>query len=215
MDHAIDEGAYLLEEVELELDSDSEDEYITVSVEDVAPKPKTTEEIPTFENLTGERPTVTKLNEVVDDYVRNFLKKMGMVDTLSTFQREWYAQEHNGPFRDLAEEIEDKRRQIKEAEAEKLKWQQVSEEVQMTWDRLKQERNYHREGLEAVQKEKADLIADLEKLKKTKKRLDPAIQELQARFEHVHKERAMLRIERDRLQAEIAQMQKGSGPQTD
>jgi chromosome segregation ATPase len=92
-------------------------------------------------------------------------------------------------------------------EVEKRKWQTVNDEVQQTWDRLKQERNYHRDGLEALQKEKTDLTADLRRMKKTTKRLDPALEELKQKFEHVNKECALLRIERDRLVSEFQKLQ--------
>jgi predicted nuclease with TOPRIM domain len=50
-------------------------------------------------------------------------------------------------------------------------------------------------------------------MKKTKKRLDPALEELKQKFEQVNKERALLRIERDRLMSEIQKMQsKTDGP---
>jgi len=35
------------------------------------------------------KPSVTRRAEVVDDYVRNFLVRMGMNQTLDTFQTEW------------------------------------------------------------------------------------------------------------------------------
>jgi hypothetical protein len=49
------------------------------------------DEVPEGESppdLTGNQPSVIKYNEVVDDYVRNFLKRMNMQDTLAIFQRE-------------------------------------------------------------------------------------------------------------------------------
>jgi chromosome segregation ATPase len=82
-------------------------------------------------------------------------------------------------FRDLSKEINDVKLKMV---IEKRKWQTVCDEVQQTWDRLKQERNYHRDRLEALQKEKADLITDLRKMKKTKKRLNPALVELKLCF---------------------------------
>jgi predicted nuclease with TOPRIM domain len=43
--------------------------------------------------------------------------------------------------------------------------------------------------------------------------LDPALEELKQKFEQVNKERALLRIERDRLMAEIQKLQsKNDGP---
>ena len=216
MNRAVDTGSYILEEAELEVDSDSDDEYISVEVD---PEPEPTieedvveEEVPQFA-VAADQPTVVKYNEVVDDYVRNFLKKMNMMDTLATFQREWYATDRSTLFRDLSEEIANVKLRLEQMEIEKKKWQTVCDEVQQTWDRLKQERNYHREGLEALQKEKNDLTADLRKMKKTKKRLDPALEELKQKFEQVNKERALLRIERDRLMGEIQKMQsKTDGP---
>lgn len=216
MERAIDQGNYILEEIELEIDESSDDEYIRVPVEQIETDTKISEEneeeapkitIPQDNN----QPNVIKYNEVVDDYVRNFLKKMNMTDTLATFQHEWYRNGNRRLFKDLSEEIEDKKQRIKAMENEKKKWQTVCDEVQQTWDRLKQERNYHKEGLESIQKEKADLNEDLRKMKKTKKRLDPALIELQRKFEQVNKERSLLRIERDKLMSEIQKLQKDTG----
>lgn len=216
MNRAIDNGSYILEEAELEIDDSSDGEYISVEVEPEEQIPTPPEEesgdlelstMPISTNMT-DQPTILKYNEVVDDYVRNFLKKMGMTETLATFQKEWYMNQNRPLFRDLSEEIADVKRRIQLMEAEHAKWQNVSEEVKQTWDRLKQERNYHRDGLQALQKEKDDLTKDLRKMKKTKKRLDPALEELKLKFEQVNKERTLLRIERDRLNDEIKKMQK-------
>jgi hypothetical protein len=215
MNHAVDTGSYLLEETELEVDSDSDNEYVAVDAGDEpsGPEPVRETDIPIVFDGSPNQPTVVKFNEVVDDHVRNFLKRMNMQDTLATFQREWYSSERSTLFRDLSEEISDVRLRISQMELEKKKWQTVSDEVQQTWDRLKQERNYHRNGLEAIQNEKRDLVTDLRKMKKTNKRLDPALEELKKKFEQVNKERALLRIERDRLMAEIQKLQsKNDGP---
>ena len=209
MNRAVDKGSYILEEAELEVDSDSDIEYVGVDVES---EPEVEEEEAQEEDANqaqqfDDQPSVVRYNEVVDDYVRNFLKRMHMEDTLATFQREWYESQSGTLFRDLTEEIADVKARLEQMEAEKRKWQTVCEEVQQTWDRLKQERNYHRDGLEALQKEKSELTADLRKMKKTRKRLDPALDELKQKFEQVNKERALLRMERDRLTAEIQKLQ--------
>jgi hypothetical protein len=212
MNRAIDTGSYILEEAELEVSSDSDEEYLGVDVGlepviDHEEEPDSGLQIP---ETSPDQPAVIKYNEVVDDYVRNFLKRMNMQDTLATFQREWYSRDRPTLFRDLSEEINDVKLRIGQMEVEKRKWQAVCDEVQQTWDRLKQERNYHRDGLEALQKEKSDLTADLRKMKKTKKRLDPALEELKQKFEQVNKERSLLRIERDRLMGEIQRLQSKS-----
>jgi predicted nuclease with TOPRIM domain len=209
MNRAIDTGSYILEEAELEVSSDSDEEYLGVEVEAT---PSTVSEESADSAVLGpatspDQPSVIKYNEVVDDYTRNFLKRMNMQDTLATFQREWYSRDRPTLFRDLSEEIDDVKLKIAQMEIEKKKWQTVCDEVQQTWDRLKQERNYHRDGLEALQREKNDLTADLRKMKKTKKRLDPALEELKQKFEQVNKERSLLRMERDRLMGEIQRLQ--------
>lgn len=221
MKRAIDTGSYILEEAELEIDDSSDGEYVSVEVEPEEPTASKENEndndneeveendfIPANFPKSNDQPSVLRYNEVVDDYVRNFLKRMNMTETLATFQREWYATQNRPLFRDLSEEISDVKRRIQYMENEHAKWQNVCEEVQQTWDRLKQERNYHRDGLQALQKEKDDLTKDFRRMKKTKKRLDPALEELKLKFEQVNKERALLRIERDRLNDEIKKMQK-------
>ena len=95
MDHAIDDGSYILEEVELEVDSDSDGEYVNVEVEDLPDQSPTKDlneseedQIPEIPPLPDDaQPVVIKYNEVVDDFVRNFLKKMNMVDDAKTRHR--------------------------------------------------------------------------------------------------------------------------------
>ncbi|EAY10354.1 WD repeat protein, putative [Trichomonas vaginalis G3] len=215
MDHAVDGGSYILEEVELEVDDSSDGEYVNVQVEDLPEENEKSEDEENNQPMPqvpqDNQPVVVKYNEVVDDFVRNFLKKMNMTETLATFQHEWYSTERPNLFCDLTEEIADIKQKTEQMEQERKKWQTVRDEVQQTWDRLKQERNYHRDGLEALEKEKKDLTEDLRKMKKTRKRLDPALAELQQKFEQVNKERSLLRIERDRLMAEIQKLQKDGG----
>lgn len=47
-----------------------------------------------------ERSILTTKPEVVDDFVRNFLVRMGMHRTLDTFQCEWYELQQKGLIRD-------------------------------------------------------------------------------------------------------------------
>jgi hypothetical protein len=79
-----------IEEAELEVSSDSDKEYLGVAEDVPAPslRPPERDEISSLAEGSGDHPTVIKHNEVVDDYVRNFFKRMGMQDTLATFQRE-------------------------------------------------------------------------------------------------------------------------------
>ena len=210
MDRAIDNGTYILEEVELEVDDDSDEEYIAINIDDDLKTNETTQST-TKIVPNDKQPSIMKYNEVVDDFVRNFLKSMNMTDTLAAFQHEWYSIERPNLFKDLSEEISDLKRRISLMEIDRKKWQTVCDEVQQTWDRLKQERNYHRDGLESLEKEKSDLTEDLKKMKKKKKQLNPALDELQKKFEQVNKERSLLRIERDRLLAEIQKLQKDNG----
>ena len=218
MNHAIDTGSYILEEAELEISDDSDDEYVSVEVNDLHESDNEEEEQEFFElpesAFTSDQPIVVKHNEVVDDFIRNFFKRMNMEESLATFQREWYSTERKTIFRDLSEEVADIKQKIAQMEAEKKKWQNICEEVQKTWDRLKQERNYHRDGLNALKKEKEQLTADLRKMKKEQMKLDPALDELKKKFEQVNKERSLLRIERDRLMSEIQKLQSQSSDNT-
>jgi hypothetical protein len=88
MNRAPDTGSYILEEIELEVDPDSDGEYVGVDVDEAPAE----ESVPQSETVhppsDGSQPSILKLNEVVDDYVRNFLRYMNMEDTFRTFQRE-------------------------------------------------------------------------------------------------------------------------------
>lgn len=215
MSHAEDQGSYLLEEVEIEEDSDNED-YQTVEVEDL-PGFEIQKNIPleTETNMPlpfsdDHQPVIVQRNEVVDDFVRNFLKRMGMTETLAAFQQEWYSTCDHPLFRDLSEQIQYKKQQIAILEEEKKKWVQVSIEVQNTWGRLKQETKYHKEALIGAKKDADSLNNDLRELKKVQKHLDPAKVELEKKFIEVNKERSILRNRRNQLRDEIAKMQQKS-----
>ena len=212
MDHAEDQGSYLLEEVEIEEDS-SDGDYQTVEVEDEPgfsfqpPEPLEIEMNTPIPISEDHQPVIIQRNEVVDDFVRNFLKRMGMTETLATFQQEWYSSSDHPLFRDLSEQIQDKKQQIGLLEDEKKKWVQVSIEVQNTWGRLKQETKYHKEALVAAKKDADSLNNDLKELKKVLKHMTPAKEELEKKFIEVNKERSILRNRRNQLRDEIAKMQ--------
>ena len=104
------DDAYYLEPVTLDDDDDDDYTYEEVEVEDGEEEepegPEAEDEdleqalltLRTKEDGAGAPPkeelpprsVVTRRPEVLDDFIRNVLLKMGMTETLDMFQREWY-----------------------------------------------------------------------------------------------------------------------------
>lgn len=52
--------------------------------------------------LEPPKPKVVVREEVVDDWIRNFLNKQGLTETLISFQTEWNELQKKGVFQDKA-----------------------------------------------------------------------------------------------------------------
>ncbi|KAA6428261.1 MAG: sperm-associated antigen 16 -like [Trebouxia sp. A1-2] len=117
---------------------------------------------------------VTQRPEVVDDFIRNFLVKMGLSKTLEMFETEWYEMKATGRS-DLASnekvldlytsnlQLEDQlhgvRKEVEDARS-------LAEKASATWDKFRKERDFHRMHHKRVAQEKNKLILDMQILKK-------------------------------------------------
>ena len=72
-----------------------------------------------------------------------------------------------------------------------------------TWDKFRKERDLHRMHHKRIGQEKNKLLGDIKKLRKHYQQYEPTIKELKRKYELAMKEKMLVRIERDRLQAKI------------
>lgn len=149
--------------------------------------------------------------EVVDDFIRNFLIKVGMTRTLETFNSEWYdfqskgklAEEYASTVPDIYlrnQELDEKVSSLRE-QVEKMR--EIASKAQGTWDKFRKERDFHRMHHRRVVQEKNKLTTDLQRLKKHYLSYEPTLKDLQRKYEVAMKEKMLTRLERDRIKARI------------
>lgn len=100
-----DANVYVVEQVEISSDSDTDEllqeindlDDIQNSFEDIQELDglmrstlKKTQQVNNQQSPKNVQPKHIRRLEVVDDYIRNFLNKNNMIKTLNSFQKEWY-----------------------------------------------------------------------------------------------------------------------------
>lgn len=146
---------------------------------------------------------------VVDDFVRNFLIKVGMARTLDAFNHEWYElvakgklqEEDVGVVPDIYARNEALDAQVKELRRTLDETQRVTEKAKGTWDKFRQQRDVHKMHHQRVLQEKDALAGKIRKLEKHVAAYEPLLQELRAKYENSMKEKMLMRLERDRQAA--------------
>ncbi|KAH8044920.1 hypothetical protein JL722_14489 [Aureococcus anophagefferens] len=158
----------------------------------------------------GEDRVLTQVRpEVVDDFIRNFLIKVGMTRTLDNFNSEWYELQAKGK---LAEEYVHRARHLppepgarREGRRPPAAARQDREiTAQGTWDKFRKERDFHRMHHRRVVQEKEKLTSDLQRLRKHYLSYEPTLKDLQRKYEVAMKEKMLTRLERDRIKARAA-----------
>jgi len=155
---------------------------------------------------------VEEQHTVVEDYLRNFLIKAGMLRTLDSFNTEWYEKAQQGtlPANIQGESVPDVyattaqlEDRVKRLQVELRQAQDVAGKAHGTWDQFRKERDFHRMHHKRVVQEKNKLIVDLKRLKKHYEAYEPTIAELKDKYEAAMKEKMLMRLERDRTKAKV------------
>lgn len=154
---------------------------------------------------------VKRRPEDVDDFVRNFLMRMGMEKTLDQFDTEWYElkvtgklnEEHIKPVADVYERNKELHEQVNKLRESLTSATNVAEKAKESWDRFKRERDFHKRHHKRVQQEKNKLMTDIKRLQNHYSQYEPTIRDLRAKYETAMKEKMLLSIERDRLQSRL------------
>ncbi|DBB14165.1 TPA: hypothetical protein ACH3X3_001114 [Trebouxia sp. C0006] len=142
-----------------------------LSLQNLTAKP---DQWPAVHDVEPQIGQVTQRPEVVDDFIRNFLVKMGLSKTLEMFETEWYEMKATGRA-DLAAnekvldlytsnlQLEDQlhgvRKEVEDAKS-------LAEKASATWDKFRKERDFHRMHHKRVAQEKNKLIHDMQILRK-------------------------------------------------
>ena len=146
---------------------------------------------------------------VIDDFIRNFLVKRQFRRTIESFEQEWYerygatAEQEPEIVEDLYVENTRLVDRVSELERDLAKRAELSRKAVAMWEQLKKERDQHRANHNRVIQEKNVLMNDLKRLHAHTLTIEPTLMELRHRYDKVQKEKGLLRMERDKLQARI------------
>lgn len=154
------------------------------------------------------KPKLSKKPEVIEDFIRNYFQKNNFAQSLQVFQEEFYEKSKRGQVTQNV--IPDVYIQNRELEDQVIQLQKGLEEAQQITrkalaarnEALKQ-RNYHKLHHQRVVVEKEMVIKDLKKLKEHVKKYDPIIATLKKKYEDVMKEKMLVQLARDKLQAKL------------
>ena len=150
----------------------------------------------------------------VDDFIRNFLIKSGMLRALDAFNTEWYEMQSRGLVAGATVDVPDVfatnralEEEVKRVRGELAHAKDVATKAQATWHQFRKERDFHRMHHKRVVQEKSRLVTDLKRLKKHYDQYEPTISELKDKYESAMKEKMLIRLERDRLKSKVAALE--------
>ncbi|KAL1529606.1 hypothetical protein AB1Y20_000549 [Prymnesium parvum] len=231
------EDAYYLEQVTLDDDDDDDEdfEYAEVDVpdddEEVDENGEDDEDLEQAlatikakeEQVGGSpprpdetpRPAVSRRPEVIDDFIRHVLLKLGMTETLDMFQREWYRLSGEGKLSEAdlstVPDIYLRNQQLAEdlrhMRVELGRMQDVAHKAKSTWDKFRKERDFHKMHHKRVVQEKNKLIVDLKRLKTHYSNYEPMLQMMRTKYETAMKEKMLMKLERDRLASKVGSLE--------
>ncbi|KAK3787722.1 hypothetical protein RRG08_019859 [Elysia crispata] len=226
----IETDKFYVEKEEITLDSDDEFVYEEVPVEDDSVPPELEEDLDAAVRTIREanedanarvsrelltKPAVIQKPEVVDDFVRNFLIRMGLNRTLDCFQTEWYELQERGllGYTDIGtvpdvytrnQELED---EIDFLKKETVKFRNAALKAKETYVKLRKERDFHRMHHKRIVQEKNKLIDDIKRLKRHYSQYAPNMEALRSRYEAAMKEKMLANLERDRAVSQVNGLQ--------
>ena len=144
----------------------------------------------------------------MDDFIRNFLTKCNMSKTMNTFQQEWFELQKKGTFQDLGigliTDITNKNAKL-EVKIAKMRTELdsakvIAEEAKSTWEKLRKERDYHKTHQDRVNGEKITISQQIKEVKAGHEEVQDRIDEIKKKLLDTTKEKALLKLERDKLQ---------------
>lgn len=217
------DGPYYLETMSIPDDSDDGFEYNEISIdenivherEEDFHKPSEGSQAPQQEAASPAEQRSNTVPEVMDDFLRNFLVKMGMVRTLDCFQTEWFEMLQKGTLKiDLVGFVPDiyihnqlLENQLKNVQRERDSYKQSAFQTEETIVKLEKERDFHRLQHKRVVQEKNRLIEDVQRLKKHCVTYEPALKELNEKYQTASRQKMLVSIERDRIIGQISNSQ--------
>uniref|UniRef100_A0A670I5J3 Sperm associated antigen 16 n=1 Tax=Podarcis muralis TaxID=64176 RepID=A0A670I5J3_PODMU len=225
------EGTFCLQQVSVAESSEDDYQYEEVPAddefslqdgdEDLAKALYTIQEQAVDAQIMAQRPgqiakhSLSETPEVVDDFLCNFLIRMGMNRTLDCFQTEWYELMQRGILepKDIGfvpdaytcnQHLERENKYLKkEMESYKIAANKAKEALL----KLQKERDFHRMHHKRVVQEKNRLINDIKRLKTHYASYEPLLKQLNEKYEILLREKMLTSLERDRVVGQITGLQ--------
>ncbi|XP_074652533.1 sperm-associated antigen 16 protein-like [Tubulanus polymorphus] len=153
--------------------------------------------------------------ELIDDFMRNFLVKMGMMRTFDCFQTEWYELQQKGLLNeedvDVVPDIYIRNQQldneVKFLRTERDRFKDAAVKTKDMYVKLRKDRDFHRMHHKRVVQEKNKLVTDIKRIKKHYSSYEPALQQLKNKYEVAMKEKMLTKLERDRAVGQVVGLQ--------
>lgn len=147
-----------------------------------------------------------RVPEVMDDFLRNFLQRNGMLTTLQTFENEWYrltaaraTSPANPMVPDNYRETMALMNRIELLERDLRQHAELTTRVTQQWTQAKKDREFHRANHQRVVQENAQLSRLLRQAGQHAEQVNPTLTESRLRCEQLLKAKSLLTIERDKL----------------
>ncbi|KAM6977642.1 sperm-associated antigen 16 protein [Aplochiton taeniatus] len=150
---------------------------------------------------------VSRTPEAVDDFLRNFLLKMGMKNTLDCFQTEWSEMAYKGVLKSdqvgLVPEVYTQNQlldnELKNTLRERDQYKHTASAAGDTLAKLQKARDFHRLRHMRVVQEKNKVIEDIRKLKLQAGANEPILKQINDKYQAVLKQKMLVSLERDKV----------------
>ncbi|MED6257143.1 hypothetical protein ATANTOWER_012570 [Ataeniobius toweri] len=150
-----------------------------------------------------EEPIIQNIPESVDDFLRNFLRRLGLTRTLSNFEVEWYSSTQTSSSFFIPDALT--HRQILQKELDtvhrdtKLLQKEVLEAAQ-SLVRMQRERDFHRMQHQRVSEQKNSIIKDYKQLQEHLENYEVALKQLEEKNQAALRTKTLLGLQRERAQ---------------
>ncbi|XP_059503021.1 sperm-associated antigen 16 protein isoform X2 [Stegostoma tigrinum] len=209
-DISIPEGEESLENIVKTIEQRNEDLKATFTSERVIAASLLAEE----NDLVPVQP-VCQGGEVVDDFLRNFLIKMGMMKTLECFQIEWYEMLQKGLLKlqdvgfvpDVYAQNQLLENEVKNLKKDLENCKIATKTAGETLVKLRKERDFHRMHHKRVAQEKNRLINDIKRLKKHYESFEPTLSRIKEKYNTAIKQKMLTSLEKDRALVQVSGLQ--------
>ncbi|KAM7369388.1 hypothetical protein PAMP_013660 [Pampus punctatissimus] len=156
---------------------------------------------------------VLNIPEAVDDFLRNFLRRSSLSQTLDSFEAEWYGSAQKlltetvmtapaGVFF-IPDALTHRQLLLSELETVRRETSLLKQEVLVAGEslvRMQRERDFHRLQYRRVAEDKNRLVEDYKQLKKHLESYEPALRLLDDKYQASLRQKMLLSLEKDRVQ---------------